>query len=317
MTTKRQEAVLPYKPDAGSEAGLKRTRDDFRIFAGWWATLRKKGEFKYKGSEILHKFLVPCLRELIREGSTEFHPEKWKGTAREIYLDAFDIIITKFRYLVAPHAEMIYKGRKKATVHARNFIQGSFVSIVGPEYEFGFARFKNGIKISLKQFEELKEQHRVSEEERKKWWPDKVELYFYKLRTWIPLKEPRHVRVPKGTQTYGERSRLNESSGAREDTIKDFEYLLHHVDIEDGKEEIHHCLVYDHNANLFEQGHLWIENGKVFLEGKEIKDGTYHIIRGLEAKQEVAWSDEEAEKGGIKPKKMVAGMTLKEKGKEW
>lgn len=210
MKTERQEARLPYKPDTGSKEGLKRCREDFRVFAGWYATLKRKGEFKYKRSEILHKFLVPCLRELIREGSTEFHADKWKEAAKEIYLDAFDIIVKKFRYLVAPHAELIYKGEKTATVHSRNFIQGSFVSIVGPEYEFGFARFKNGIKINLKQFKELKEQHKVSEEERKKWWPDKVELYFYKVRTWIPLEKPRHVRVPKGTQTYGERARLNE-----------------------------------------------------------------------------------------------------------
>ncbi len=130
------------------------------------------------------------------------------------------------------------------------------------------------------------------------------------------MGEPRHVRVPKGVQTYGERAKLNEAK-IKEEAIKDFEYLLHHVEIEKGKEEVHHCLVYDHNANLFEQGHLWIEKGKVYLEGKEIKDGAFHIIKGLEANQEVAWSDEEAEKGGIKPKKMVAGMTLKEKGKEW
>ncbi len=210
MKTKIQEATLPYKPDAGSKEGLKRCRDDFRIFSGWYATLKEKGEFKYKKSEILHKFLVPCLRELIREGSTEFHPETWKKWPKEIYLEAFDVMVKKFRYLVAPHAEMIYKREKTATVHSRNFIQGSFVSIVGPEYEFGFARFKNGIKINLKQFEELKTKHRVSEEERKKWWPDKKELYFYEIRTWIPLEKPRHVRVPKGVQTYGERARLNE-----------------------------------------------------------------------------------------------------------
>ena len=210
MKTKIQEATLPYKPDAGSKEGLKRCRDDFRIFAGWYATLKEKGEFKYKKSEILHKFLVPCLRELIRESSTEFHPEKWKPVAKEIYLDAFDVIVKKFRYLVAPHAEMIYKGEKKATVHARRFLQGSFVSIVGPEYEFGFARFEEGKKISLKEFKALLPQHKVRDEERKEWWTDKKELYFYKLRTWIPLEKPRHVRVPKGIQTYGERAKLNE-----------------------------------------------------------------------------------------------------------
>lgn len=112
--------------------------------------------------------------------------------------------------------------------------------------------------------------------------------------------------------------KLKEAIASKAESIKDFEYLLHHIESGgDGKEEIHHCYLYDHNANLFEQAHLLIKKGKVYLDGKEIKEGVFHIIKGLETKQEVAWSDEEAKKGGIKSKKIVAGMTIKEKGKEW
>lgn len=111
--------------------------------------------------------------------------------------------------------------------------------------------------------------------------------------------------------------KLKEAISANAKSIKDFEYLLHHIESGDGEEKIHHCYLYDHNANLFEQAHLLIKEGKVYLGGKEIKEGVFHIIKGLEAKQEVAWSDEEAKKGGIKSKKMIAGMTMKEKGKEW
>ena len=101
-------------------------------------------------------------------------------------------------------------------------------------------------------------------------------------------------------------------------TLEDFEYLLHHIEIDDkGKEEIHHCYLYDHIANMFEQTHLWIKNGKVYLDGKLIKDGIFHVIKGLESTQEIAWSNKEAEENGIKPKTMKAGMSLKEKVKEW
>ena len=99
--------------------------------------------------------------------------------------------------------------------------------------------------------------------------------------------------------------------------IEDFEYLLHHIESEDGKEKIHHCLVFDHLGNMFEQEHLWIEKGKVYLGKKQIKEGIFHVIKGLEPTQEVAWSDEEAEDAGIKPKKMRSGMTLKDKSKVW
>lgn len=100
--------------------------------------------------------------------------------------------------------------------------------------------------------------------------------------------------------------------------IEDFEYLLHHIEVDDkGKEKIHHCLVYDHIANMFEQAHLLIKDGKAYLNNREIKEGLFHIIKGLEPTQEVVWSDEEAKENKIKPKKMIAGMSLKEKAKEW
>jgi len=106
--------------------------------------------------------------------------------------------------------------------------------------------------------------------------------------------------------------------GIEKRTLEDYEYLLHHIEIDNkGKEEIHHCLVYDHIANMFEQDHLLIKNGKAYLNDKEIKEGLFHVIKGLEPTQEVVWSDEEAEENKIKPKEMKSGMSHKEKSKEW
>ena len=100
--------------------------------------------------------------------------------------------------------------------------------------------------------------------------------------------------------------------------FEDFEYLLHHVHIsEGGKEEIHHCFLYDHIANLFEQAHLAVKKGVTYLEGKKIQDGIFHVIKGLESTQEITWSDDEAKKNRIKPKVMKPGMGFKEKSKEW
>ncbi len=106
---------------------------------------------------------------------------------------------------------------------------------------------------------------------------------------------------------------------SKEKQIEDFEYLLHHivVDEESGDEEIHHCFLFDHMANLFEQSHLEIRDGKTFINGKQVKKGHFHIIDGLEPKQEIAWSDEQAKDAKIKLKDLKAGMTLKEKAKKW
>lgn len=106
--------------------------------------------------------------------------------------------------------------------------------------------------------------------------------------------------------------------GTKEKQIEDFEYLLHHIAVDDdGYEEVHHCYVFDHKANLFEQNHLEIKKGKAFINGKQVKEGHFHIIEGLEPTQEIVWSDEDAKKVGIKPKHPRPGMTFKQKAKEW
>jgi len=99
--------------------------------------------------------------------------------------------------------------------------------------------------------------------------------------------------------------------------IDDYEYLIHHINNDDGKELIFHCMLYDHIANMFQLEHLLVKSGRAFLNGKQIRDGYYHVITGLEPNQDVVWSDEDAIESGIKPKQMLEGMTLKQKSKEW
>ena len=99
--------------------------------------------------------------------------------------------------------------------------------------------------------------------------------------------------------------------------LKDFEYLIHHIETKGGKEEVHHCFLYDHIANLYQQGHLEVKGGKAFLNGKAVKDDIFHVIIGLEKTQEVAYGNTEAKEANIKPKGLRSGMTLKQKAKVW
>ena len=104
----------------------------------------------------------------------------------------------------------------------------------------------------------------------------------------------------------------------KEFSLEDYEYLLHHITIDSkGNEEIHHCFLYDHIGNLYQQEHLIIKNGKVYIDDELVEEGNFHVIIGLEPTQEVAWSDEMAEEHKIKPKKMRSGMKLKDKSKVW
>jgi hypothetical protein len=109
------------------------------------------------------------------------------------------------------------------------------------------------------------------------------------------------------------------SESELDNPMKEYEYLLHHVETDEkGNENLHHCFVYDHIGNLFSQSHITVKDGKIYDEnGKQLQDGVYHVISGLEPNQDVTWSDEQAREKGITPKRMVAGMSFKQKGKEW
>jgi len=71
------------------------------------------------------------------------------------------------------------------------------------------------------------------------------------------------------------------------DPIEDWEYLIHHIEVVDGTEELHHCFVLDHLGNKYEVGHV------INKEDKQ-----QHCIVGLVEDQDVYWSDQEAIEDG-------------------
>lgn len=129
------------------------------------------------------------------------------------------------------------------------------------------------------------------------------------------------IEVPVGTPRSDIVCPECDEKGGRvkkdEEQLEDFEYLIHHIATEDGNEDVHHCYLYDHLGNLFEQAHLVVKNGVPYFNEKKVKDGIFHVIAGLEPTQEVVRGDEMAEENGIKSKGMHAGMSLKEKAKVW
>ena len=65
--------------------------------------------------------------------------------------------------------------------------------------------------------------------------------------------------------------------------IEAWAYLIHHIEIIDGEEELHHCYMLDHLGNKYETGHITDNEGKL-----------QHCIIGLAEDQQVYWSDQEA-----------------------
>jgi len=71
------------------------------------------------------------------------------------------------------------------------------------------------------------------------------------------------------------------------DQIEDWEYLIHHIEVINGIEELHHCFLLDHLGNKYKIDHTINREGKL-----------QHYIVGLVEDQDVFWSDQEAIEAG-------------------
>jgi hypothetical protein len=105
-------------------------------------------------------------------------------------------------YLRPPHGERSFNGEKTALVKAREFgIEDQPLILCSGSYAYGELRLAKPKVITLKEFNERYKEHRVPSRDRRKWWPDATELYFYAYDEWKPFDLPRRVAVPAGVQT--------------------------------------------------------------------------------------------------------------------
>ena len=124
-------------------------------------------------------------------------------------------------YLTPPHASMIYSGEKTLIIKGKFYKNkvNQLLYLIEDGLCFGIIRLKNPDKINLKEFTELEDKHKISDEDRKKWWPYKEILYAYEFDTVDLFDTPKRVSVPQGTQTF----------------VKDFKFLTEEQLIQDIK----------------------------------------------------------------------------------
>jgi len=177
-------------------------------------------------------------------------------------------------YLVKPHAEMIYNNEKKLIVKSRNYknMLDKPLYLLDNEFCYGIIKLTNVKKISLKEFEELREKHKITETERKEWWDDKNELYAYEFEWVEHFPEPKPAAVPKGTQTFVE----NWSFAT---TVKNQEDYKFHRTLELIQD------IYNYNAHnmenevLADDFRLAVAYYSRILQGKKIKFTKEQIIQ--------------------------------------
>lgn len=138
---------------------------------------------------------------------------------------------TRGIYLTEPHGKLIYEGLKKSIVTKKNYpeMAGIPLVLVSGKEAFGKIKLEEPEKIDLADFKKTRSSHRISDEEREKWWPEAEELYLWPFKIIEMFKETKKVSVPQGIQKFisnvnfiEERKMFNISEGGRLEAKKGF-----------------------------------------------------------------------------------------------
>lgn len=107
-------------------------------------------------------------------------------------------------YLVEPHGELIWRGRKKAVVKSVRFVShiGEPLYLLSDKLCYGIIKLDSPVEISLKEFADLAPKHLVSEEEREQWWSGKRKLFYYPAIIEKLFETPRKWKYETGVQNF-------------------------------------------------------------------------------------------------------------------
>jgi len=130
-------------------------------------------------------------------------------------------------YLVEPHGQYIYEGKKKLIVKSKKFkdhIREDLLLVSGP-IAYGIINLQEPFEIkTLEEFNELKDDHLITKEEYKKWnWS--LPLYGYKF-SFKKFTKPIPVKVPKGVQVFFQ---VKDLKTIKQLDLKDLIYLHAYV----------------------------------------------------------------------------------------
>ena len=107
-------------------------------------------------------------------------------------------------YLVPPHGELIYRGDKTLIIKSRKFTEhiDEDLLLISDSLCYGVIKLKDPKEISIDEFWDLKDRHKITREEFKEWnWDTRDRLYAYEF-TFTPFSVPKIVEVPRGVQTF-------------------------------------------------------------------------------------------------------------------
>ena len=141
-------------------------------------------------------------------------------------------------YLAPPHGKLVYRGKKTAIAKNRPYpeLVGEFVlcsdGVNGRAY--GIVTNEQEGPFDAKEFKARFNDHRVTEKEQARWWPDGDVFYLYTIQDFAAFQRPLPVEVPAGVQTLMGEVKFKEADMPWKVFKVDDEFCVYKVD-EDGK----------------------------------------------------------------------------------
>jgi DNA adenine methylase len=204
--------------DPSGEFDNKVLMDDFRLLASKYSLEKEGTATEYKTVENVVDTAVKTVKRILELDKITFHPDQMKSSSVELMREVLGRIVQGGPYLIPPHGELIFKGKKKAIVKKAKLDKMMQMGILSSgKRAYGFMRTYEPEEIGLEEFNKREDEHRVTEAEvmeadgnglnleQKKFW-------YYKIRDFFPFEEPRKIDIPQGIQRQVQSVRFFEST---------------------------------------------------------------------------------------------------------
>lgn len=121
--------------------------------------------------------------------------------AQETEEKSMDQNIQRGLYLVQPHGKYTVEGKKRAVAKAEPLeLQGKHI-LVSKDKALGIVDLAAPESVGIKEFDERFDEHRVTRNERRRWWDGKDKLYLYEIKEFEEFDPPREVVTPNGVKS--------------------------------------------------------------------------------------------------------------------
>ncbi|HUU77150.1 MAG TPA: hypothetical protein VMX55_02315 [candidate division Zixibacteria bacterium] len=187
-------------------------------------------------------------------------------------------------------AKMVWQGNKTLILSSKGYsnIENNLFYVIGGNEAFCIIKIKNKSLIDSKEFIKRRDGHRISDEEKYLWWPDKKKLFAYEFDIVKKFEFPEVV-------SYSEDDFIINDLSFVSDLVKREKELVELVDVYDATKFDVEQLKNDFKIMLAINNSL-VEGKKTSIDEKKILSLTSKIMGELESKYKIVFHEEHMSK---------------------